>query len=329
MATSFRFFPPSASTTSTSVDHLYVLLLLVSFAMVALIFLSIFVFAIKYRRRPGNEVARQIHGNDALEIGWSVVPLIILLGIFFWGAKIYFHNANPPVDAAPIYVVAKQWMWKIQHPEGPREINALHIPVGRPIKLIMTSEDVIHSFYVPAFRVKQDVLPDRYTQEWFQPTKTGEYHLFCAEYCGTDHSHMTGIVYVMDPVAYQKWLSGSGDETSMAASGEKLFHDLGCATCHVRDCPPLQGLYMSHVRLNDGTTVVANDEYLRNSIIDPTSQIVAGYTPKMPTYKGQISEEGILQILTYIHSLAGESPGAVNPGSSATTPTNPAGNESR
>jgi cytochrome c oxidase subunit II len=327
MDTSFRFFPQSASTTASSVDHLYTLLVLVSLTMVVLIFFSIFVFAIKYRRRPGNEVARQIHGNDALEIGWSVVPLIILLGIFFWGAKIYFHNANPPANASPIYVVGKQWMWKIQHPEGPREIDALHIPVGRPIKLIMTSEDVIHSFFVPAFRVKQDVLPGRYTQEWFQATKTGEYHLFCAEYCGTNHSHMIGTVYVMDPTAYQRWLSGSGDVSSMAASGEKLFHRLGCATCHVRDCPPMQGLYMSRVPLNDGTTVVANDDYLRRSIIDPTAQIVSGYTPKMPTYKGQISEEGILQILTYIHSLAGESPGAVNPGSGAAAPTNPAGGQ--
>jgi cytochrome c oxidase subunit 2 len=313
MATHFQLFPTSASTLSSGVDHLFLFLVSVSAVMVAIIFLTILVFAIKYRRRPGNMVAKQIRGSTPLEIWWSVVPFVIMLGFFAWGAVLYFHHADPPGDASVIYVVGKQWMWKFQHPEGPREINELHIPIGKPIKLVMTSEDVIHSLYIPAFRIKQDVLPGRYTQEWFQATLLGTYHLFCSEYCGTNHSQMEGWVHAMNPVDYQRWLSGGAPGKTMPASGEDLFHTLGCATCHVRNGPPLQGLYGSRVALSDGTVVVADDAYIRESILDPTAQIVKGYPPIMPTYKGQVTEEGLLQLIAYIKSLAGEAPGSIPP----------------
>ena len=309
----FRLFPTEASTIASEVDHLFLFLVAVSLVMVALIFLSIVVLAVKYRRGAKNMTAKQIRGSMGLEIFWSVVPLIIMMGMFGWGAKVYFEHAVPPADSSEIYVVAKQWMWKLQHPEGPREINELHIPVGRPITLVMTSEDVVHSFFVPAFRVKQDVIPGRYTREWFQVTKPGRYQLFCAEYCGTNHSRMRGWIYAMDPVEYQRWLSGGAPGVSMADAGEKMFHTLGCATCHVKDCPPLQGLYHSRVALYGGATVIADDDYLRESILDPTAKIVLGYRPIMPTYKGQVTEESLLQLIAYIKSLSAEAPGHLSP----------------
>ena len=307
-----RLFPVGASTAAPSVDHLFLFMVTVCSVMVALIFLSITVFAIKYRRKKGNETATQIRGSLSLEIFWSVVPLIIMMFMFVWGAQLYFQHAVPPRDSEEIYVVGKQWMWKLQHPEGPREIDELHIPVGKPIKLVMTSEDVIHSFFIPAFRVKQDVLPGRYTQEWFEATKPGRYHLFCAEYCGTNHSQMKGWVYAMEPSVYQRWLSGGAAGETMAAAGERMFHTLGCASCHVKDCPPLQGLFGKPVSLVGGGTVIADEAYIRESILDPTAKIVSGYAPKMPTYKGQITEEGLLQIIAYIKSLSGEPSGHVS-----------------
>ena len=311
MLPQFQLFPDAASTLAPEVDHLYLFLVVISGVMIVLIFTCMLFFAVRFRRRSDTHRATQIHGSTALEIVWSVVPLGIFMAMFVWGADLYYQHANPPPNAAEIYVVGKQWMWKIQHPEGPREINELHVPVDRPIKLVMTSEDVVHSFYVPAFRIKQDVLPGRYTVEWFQATKPGHYHLFCAEYCGTSHSHMTGWVDVMTPSDYQTWLGGGGGAQSMVASGEKLFQDLGCATCHSRDCPPLQGVYGREVQLEGGGKVVADDAYLRESILDPQAKIVLGYQPLMPTFKGQVSEEGLLQLLAYLKSLSGEPPGSL------------------
>jgi cytochrome c oxidase subunit 2 len=294
------------------VDHLYYTLVGISTFFVVLIFTMILIFAIKYRRRTASQRARQIPGSLGLEVFWSVVPLGIGLFLYFWGAKLYFDHASPPPNASVIYVVGKQWMWKLQHPEGNREIDELHVPVGRPIKLIMTSQDVVHSFFIPAFRIKQDVVPGRYLSLWFQATKVGKYHLFCSQYCGTNHAQMIGWVYVMNPVDYQNWLAGGAVAgESMAAAGEKLFHKLGCATCHVRNCPPLQGLYMRPVHLADGRTVIADDAYIRESILDPTAKIVAGYKPMMPTFRGQVGEEGLLQLIAYVKSLAGEAPGSV------------------
>jgi cytochrome c oxidase subunit 2 len=227
--------------------------------------------------------------------------------MFGWGAVLYVRNAQAPAGTFEIYVVGKQWMWKLQHPEGNREINELHVPIGVPIRLIMTSEDVIHSFYVPAFRIKQDVLPGRYTTMWFQPTRPGKYHLFCAEYCGNQHAGMGGWVYVMEPAEYEKWLTGGSSGESMAASGQALFERLGCNTCHRPEGsgrgPSLVGLLGRQVPLMDGRTVVADEGYVRESILNPRAKILLGFQPLMPTFQGQVSEEQLLQLLAYIKSL--------------------------
>ncbi|MGH9554276.1 MAG: cytochrome c oxidase subunit II, partial [Terriglobales bacterium] len=237
---------------------------------------------------------------------WTVIPLLIALTMFGWGASIFFAMNRPPRGALEIYAVGKQWMWKFEHTGGQREINELHVPVGRDVKLNMISQDVIHSFYVPAFRVKQDVLPGRYTTLWFHATKPGRYHLFCAEYCGTKHSGMIGWVEVMEPAQYQSWLSG-GAGGSLASSGEKLFRDLACNTCHSAESgargPDLAGLFGRPVELEARQAVVADENYLRESIVDPRAKLVKGYQPIMPTFQGQISEEGLLQLVAYMKSL--------------------------
>ncbi len=306
--TDFPLFPERASTIAESVDSVYFLLVGVSAFFSILIFVLIFYFALRYRRRRPDEIPRPTHGSLRLEVFWSVVPGIIALSIFGWGTAIYFRNADPPPGAMDIYVVGKQWMWKLQHPEGHREINELHVPVGRPVRLTMATEDVIHSFYVPAFRVKMDVIPGRYTTLWFQPTKPGKYHLFCAEYCGNQHSGMKGWVYVMEPVDYENWLSGAATGETMAEAGQRLFQRLGCHTCHRPDAPArgpvLEGLYGSSVLLATGQRVVADEAYLRESILNPNAKIVARFRPQMPTFQGQITEEGLLQILAYLKSLA-------------------------
>ncbi len=304
----FPFLPDQASTHAPSVDDLYFALLAVAAFFVFLIFGLIIFFSIKYRR-SNSSADRVIRRTDflKLELSWILIPLAISIGIFVWAARLYFVIEEPPKDAMDIYVVGKQWMWKIQHPEGVREINELHVPVGRTIKLIMTSQDVIHSFYVPAFRVKQDVLPGRYTTEWFQPTKVGEYHLFCAEYCGTSHSGMVGRIVVMEPQEYAKWLN-SGGGSPMANSGEALFQQAGCASCHPPGSgnrgPSLTGLFGSKVTLSDGRTVTADIDYIRESIVDPRAKITKGYQPIMPTtYRSQLTQEQIGQLIEFIRSL--------------------------
>jgi cytochrome c oxidase subunit II len=248
-----------------------------------------------------------------LEITWSIVPLFIVLVIFVWGASVFFAMARPPDDTLNIYVVGRQWMWKFQHLNGAREINELHVPAGRPVKLIMTSEDVIHDVFVPAFRVKADVIPGRYTQIWFEATTPGRYHLFCAEYCGTKHSGMIGRVVVMEPTAYQTWLSGGGSEMSLAARGQRTFQDLACHTCHAADAsgrgPSLQTVFGSQVKLADGRTVTADETYLRESILNPQAKLVAGYQPLMPTFQGLVNEEALMGLIEYIKSLQ-QAPGA-------------------
>jgi cytochrome c oxidase subunit 2 len=303
----FPLFPEGASTVAGRVDALYLFLVAVSAFFTILIFVTIFYFAVKYRRRSEDERPPAIHGSLKLEILWSVVPFILTMVMFGWGATVYFEVTRPPADAEE---VGKQWMWKIQHPQGPREINALHIPVGRPIKLTMTSEDVIHSFFIPAFRVKQDVLPGRYTSLWFEATKTGEYHLFCAEYCGTAHSGMIGRVVVMEPVEYETWLSGGPPPETMELAGEKIFEQMQCHTCHrpgpgMRG-PLLDGVADSEVRLTTGETVVADQAYLRESILQSSAKVVEGYQPVMPTFQGQLTEEQVLQLIAYIRSLGQE-----------------------
>ncbi len=304
----FPLFPHQASTVARSVDLLFLFLMGVSLFFSALIFLMVFYFALRYRRRSPIDVPTPIIGSLRLELVWTIVPFFICMVMFTWASALYFKNSKPPVGSTEIYVVGKQWMWKVQHPDGQREINELHIPVGRPVKLIMTSEDVIHSFYVPAFRIKQDVVPGRYTSEWFQATRPGKYHLFCAEYCGTQHSGMIGWIYVQEPTEYEAWLSGGVTETSMAVAGERLFNRMACVTCHKPEGggrgPSLVGVFGRSVELADGTTVIADDAYIRESVLNPKAKVVAGYDPVMPTFQGQITEEGLLQILTYIKSLA-------------------------
>jgi cytochrome c oxidase subunit 2 len=295
-----------ASTGAGNVDALYIFLLALSAFMCVAIFTMILVFAAKYRRRRGVE-AVQIEGSRALEITWSVIPFGFFMVIFVWGAVIYFHERTPPRGASEVYVVAKQWMWKLQHQEGQREINELHVPVGRDVKLIMTSQDVIHSLYVPAFRIKQDVIPGRYTTAWFRATKPGVYHLFCSQYCGTMHSGMIGQVVVMEPAQYQAWLSGGGTPGSLAASGESLFQQLGCSTCHRSDTqgrgPNLVGVFGKAVHLEDGRTVVADENYIRESILSPGAKVVSGFKPIMPVFQGLVSEEPLNALVAYVKSL--------------------------
>ncbi len=301
--------PESASTMSGQVDGLALFLTLVSGVMTLLIFVTITVFAIKYRRRgPDDPLPKPIHGSLLLETIWSIIPFLVMLVMFGWGARVFFDNYTPPDGAMEVFVVGKQWMWKLQHPEGAREINELHIPVGQPIKLTMTTEDVIHSFFVPAFRVKHDVVPGRYSQLWFTPTKVGDYHLFCAEYCGNQHSGMVGWVHVMEPADYEAWLSGNGVGGSMSQAGEKLFGQLGCSTCHKPDgtgrCPSLLNVYGHPVQLEGGGTVMADENYIRESIVNPRAKVVQGYEPVMPAFQGQVSEEGLLQLIAYVKSLS-------------------------
>ncbi len=307
-----QLFPVQASTVAPEVDHLLYFLLTVATFFSCLIFFCILYFAVRYRRRDEKEVPAEVEGSLALELTWTIIPAGLAMIMFVWGASVFMRMQRPPADAITIYVVGKQWMWKMQHMEGQREINELHIPVNRPVKLVMTSEDVIHSFYVPAFRTKQDVLPGRYTTEWFQPNKPGRYHLFCAEFCGTKHSGMIGWIDVMEPSEYQAWLSGGRAMGSLAAAGEKLFRDLACINCHhLTDqgrCPNLVALFGQPVKLSTGETVKADEAYIRESILNPNAKIVAGFQPIMPTFQGLVTEEGVLQLIEYIKSL-GQRPG--------------------
>jgi cytochrome c oxidase subunit II len=311
-------FPPRASTSAAQVDALYGYLLIVSGVMTLLIFLSVLCFAIKYRRKDPDEVPKPIHGSIPLEITWSVIPFFFMLVMFAWGTKLYFENYTPPTTGTlDIYVTGKQWMWKVQYPGGQREIDELHVPIGRPVKLILASEDVIHSFYLPAFRLKHDVVPGSYQTFWFQPTKAGRYHIFCAEYCGTNHSRMIGWVTVMDPAAYANWLSSGETVAPLAQLGEKLFEQYGCMTCHVTDAPKaapsLNNVFGHPVALEGGGTVIADEAFLRESILNPDRKVVRGYKPDvMPAFQGQLNEDQLLQLLVYIKSLSGTNAG-VNP----------------
>ena len=308
----FPLFPEIASTIAGGVDLLYFFLTGVTAFFSILIFGLIFYFAVKYRRRPDQPPREPMEATPlhyGLEIVWSVVPFVITLVMFTWGARLYVANSRVPDQAMDVYVVGRQWMWKVQHPNGRSEINELHVPLGQPVKLTMASQDVIHSFYIPAFRVKQDVVPGRLVTMWFQPTRAGEYHLFCAEYCGTYHSGMVGRVVVMQPEDFQKWLGGVTEE-SPVQTGEKLFSTFDCVNCHATGArqrgPQLGGLYGTEVMLQDGSTVKFDENYIRESIINPNAKVVRGYAAVMPTFRGQISEEQILALIAYIRSLTPE-----------------------
>ena len=313
LSNTFPLWPTRASTISGQVDALFIFLLMLCGLMCMAIFVAIVVFAIRYRKRPGHQ-ATQIEGSNAVEFTWTFIPAGIFLFIFVWGAYIYFLERTPPRDSMDVYTVAKQWMWKFQHTEGQREINELHIPIGRDVRMIMTSQDVIHSFYVPAFRIKQDVLPGRYTIAWFRASKAGTYHLFCAEYCGTNHSGMIGDVVVMEPAQFQSWLNGGGPMGSLTQTGEGLFQSLGCSTCHRLDTqgrgPNLIGVFGKPVLLEDGRTITADENYVRESILSPAAKVVSGFKPIMPTFQGIVSEEELNALVAYVKSLTAQPSGA-------------------
>jgi cytochrome c oxidase subunit 2 len=300
-------FPERASTMAFRVDALYFFLIGITIFFSLLIAGAIIYYAVRFHRRRPDQEGATIHGGMVLEITWSVIPFLITMVIFVWGASVFFAMSRPPEDTLNIYVVGKQWMWKMQHLDGQREINELHVPMGRPVKLIMTSEDVIHDFFVPAFRMKADVIPGRYTTIWFEPTKPGRYHLFCAEYCGTRHSGMIGSVVVMGPTEYQAWLSGGAPEGSLASTGAKLFQDLACNTCHRPDAqgrgPVLEGLFGKTVELQNGTRVPADEAYVRESILTPAAKVAAGFQPIMPAFQGLVTEEQLLALIEYVKSL--------------------------
>jgi cytochrome c oxidase subunit II len=316
-------WPERASSMASQVDAIYIFLLVVCGMVALLVFTCLLYFAARYRSRAGVE-AEQIDGSTPLELTWSIIPLCVFMVFFAWGALVFFKQRTPPRDATEVYVVAKQWMWKLEHAEGQREINELHVPVGRDVKLIMTSQDVIHSFYVPVFRMKQDVLPGRYTVAWFRATKPGTYHLFCAEYCGTQHSGMIGSIVVMEPAQYEAWMSG-GPAGPLSATGEKVFAELGCSTCHRSDAqgrgPNLQGVFGNPVALADGRTLVADENYIRECILDPGAKRVKGFQPIMPTFQGLVSEEQVNALVAYVKSLSSTKAPAGTSASTATPET--------
>jgi cytochrome c oxidase subunit II len=301
------FFTQSASTIGAQTDALTLGLIILSVFFTTIVVALMFYWGIKYRE--GNDVDRRDPpgANLKIELSWVGGLFLLSLGVYSFGTLEFYRIKRPPENSLDIYIVGKQWMWKAQHQEGPSEINALHVPVGQPIRLIMTSQDVIHSFYVPAFRVKQDVIPGRYTYLWFTATKTGEYHLFCAEYCGTAHAEMQGTVIVMEPSQYQQWLTSSSTGQPLTQGGAQLFTQLGCANCHASGsgirAPNLAGVFGQPVPLSNGTRVIADETYIRESIFFPKAKIVAGYEPIMPTFEGKITEEQVLQLVAYIRSL--------------------------
>jgi cytochrome c oxidase subunit 2 len=308
----FTLLPERASDLAGSVDAIFYSLLAVCALVIAGIFITLLFFCIRYR--AGSPAARQARERSiGFEIAWTSVTLLTFVAIFFWAAVVYFRMYRPPANASEIHVVARQWMWKAQHPNGRREINELHLLLGQPVALVMTSQDVIHDFFVPAFRTKQDVLPNRYTVEWFTPTRPGKYHLFCAEYCGMDHSRMGGWIYVLEPADYARWLAEEPGSESVVAAGARLFQQRGCSGCHAVNAtvraPLLAGIYRKPVALADGTTMIADDQYLHDSILLPNKHISAGYEAKMPTFQGQLTEEEVMQLIAYIKALGDEKGG--------------------
>lgn len=321
-----QLLPEQASTFAVEVDLFYIALWLLTIVFSIGVAAVAGYLMIRYRRQRADQIGEDIHGAMVLELTWTIIPFIIAMGIFAWGAKLYFTMYREPKDAMEVFVTGKQWMWRAQHPDGRREINELHLPVGRRIKLTMTSEDVLHSYFIPGFRTKTDVVPGRYTTTWFEPTKTGQYHLFCAEYCGTQHSGMIGTITVMKPAEYQEWLANGAVNLTPADAGERLFARMACNTCHKNDNsgrgPSLVGVYGSQVKLNNGQNVLADDAYIRESILNPHAQLVAGYPLLMSTYQGQLTEEQIVQLTAYLKSLA--KPEAAAPAaSSASSPAAP------
>jgi cytochrome c oxidase subunit 2 len=307
MNPSMPILPDQAASFSGEVDALFFFILGVTGVVAIGIWITMIYFAVRYRRRSDDDRPKEIYGSLALELTWTLIPAVLMAAMFVWGAKIFFELNRPPDDAMVVSVVGKRWMWKLQHPTGQREVNELHVPRGRAVRLVITSEDTIHSFFVPAFRIKKDAVPGRYNVAWFRATKVGTYHLFCAEYCGLEHSKMIGRIVVMEPEDYQIWLAGGPAPESPVQLGEQLFTELNCITCHRPDSagrgPVLNGIFGRAVQLKGGDSVVADEAYVRESVVNPAARVVAGYQPVMPTYQGLVSEEQLIALIAYIESL--------------------------
>jgi cytochrome c oxidase subunit II len=317
-------YPEQASNFAPQVDALMVFIVAICAFFAVAVTVAILFFLYKFRRKSDGEIGVAIHGDMRLETAWIVVPLVLALAMFGWGAVVYVDFRRSPTDTLDIYVIGKQWMWKLQQPNGRKEINELHVPIGQNVRLIMGSEDVIHDFSVPAFRVKMDVVPGHYNTLWFRPTKVGKYHFYCSQYCGTNHALMGGWVTVMEPDEYTAWLSaGMGTNANPLLVGEKLFAEKSCLTCHTSDGkgqgPSLNGLVGGKVRLADGSTVTADEQYIRESILNPNAKIVAGYQPIMPAYQGQLTEEQTLDLISYVKSLQAEPVSSAGAGTTQNT----------
>lgn len=304
--TNFSLYPPEASKIAPQMDALYFFMVLVSLIGLTIVILLITAFSIMYRQQK-HPIPVQIEGSTMLEATWTIIPLGLFLIMFVWGALIYFRVYTPPANAMNIYVVGKQWMWKAEHPGGQHEINSLHIPTGRAIQLTLISQDVFHSFSIPAFRVKREAIPGRYTTVWFEATTPGTYHLFCTQYCGTDHSHMIGDIVVLTPDDYKRWLASSTSGASLAQNGERLFASLSCTACHnarpdARG-PNLANVYGSKLILANGQSQLADEAFLRDAILNPSQHVTQGFAPIMPTYQGQVSEDGVIALVEYIKQL--------------------------
>jgi cytochrome c oxidase subunit II len=306
MNEAFHLLPETASAAAGRFNLLFLaLLLLTGFVAFAVTVLIVY-FSIRYRQGSAADRTHVPVTGRRLEVAWTLVPLLLFIAIFVWAAYDYVNLYRPPLNAMPVFVVAKQWMWKLEHSNGKREIDELHVPLGQSVRLVMTSQDVIHSFFVPAFRIKQDVVPGRYTTIWFTPTQAGEFHLFCAEYCGSQHAGMQGRIVVMHPDEFARWLQSGTSQPGIVARGFDLFRRYGCSGCHdpgsTVHAPDLRGLLGRTIHLQDGRSLVADEAYIRDSVLLPKKDVVAGYAPIMPSFAGQVSEDELVAIIEYIRS---------------------------
>lgn len=300
-----QLWPVAASAKAVETDQLILAFTVLTLALTVPVFIAITWFALRYRE--GSEADRSPSGirSNLIEISWMLIPFLLTLVFFVWGARVFVESKNPPPDAMVVEVIGRQWMWKFQHPTGQSEINDLHLPIGQPIKLRIISQDVIHALYLPAVRMQVAALPDRYTEMWFKADKVGTFHLYCSEYCGTDHSVMGGKVTFMNPGDYQDWLVHAGAQQGIVAAGRALYEAYGCASCHEPGspvkAPSLAGLYGSKVALADGRTVVADDEWLRQKILNPNGDKLAGGGKQvMPSFAGRIPEDELNRIVDFI-----------------------------
>ena len=311
MFSGIPLFPEQGSALAADVDALYFFIVAVTAFVAIVVTIVVIYFAAKYSTNDPLKVGARIHGSIPLELAWSIIPFLVTIVIFAWSADVFFDLQRPPDQTLEIYATGKRWMWKFQHLDGQNEINELHVPAGRPVKITFTSEDVLHSLFFPVFRTKADAIPGRYSTVWFTPTLIGEHHIFCAEYCGTNHSGMVGKVVVMEPTAYEAWLTGNVGGGSLATRGERLFSDLACNTCHLSDGrgrgPSLANKFGAAERLASGATVAVDESYVRESILTPQAKLVDGYQPLMPTFQGLVSEENVMALVEYVKSLRTQS----------------------